>query len=292
MNLSPIELLTGTLWYWLPAFCAWAMLHLTYLIGKSKDEYSLIDIAWGMGFVIQTSVQLLILYFTSTDSLNWRAICVTICVAAWGLRLSWHIGLNHEGEDWRYVILRKRFHDDDPEIFQKKIYRYIFMLQWTLMTIACYSPCNIIIWSTNNNVTIFDILGVSIFLFGFFFEAIGDHQLNKYREKRDLATRNGTKMERYCKEGLWAYTRHPNYFGEVVVWWGIFLLSFGNNPNGFCYFSILSPILMNYLLRYRSGVPFLEKKHMKDPEFQEYASRVSPFIPWIPKPKKVTSKSE
>lgn len=268
------------------------MLHITYLIGKSKDEYSVIDVAWGLGFVVQTGVQYLILYQTSTGPLNWRATCMFICVLLWGVRLSWHIGKNHQGEDWRYNVLRKRLHDDDPEVFQKKLYRFIFILQWVMMTIACISPCNVIIWSTNEDVTIFDILGISIFTFGFIFEAIGDWQLDQYKDKRAMAENNGLKIDRYCKEGLWAYTRHPNYFGEVVVWWGLFLLSFQNNPNGFCYISILSPVLMNYLLRYRSGVPFLEKKHMKDPEFQEYAKRVSPFIPWPPVAETKTSKSD
>lgn len=206
---------------------------MTYVIGKSKDEYSLIDIAWGSGFVVQASVQLLILYLTSTTSLNWRAIAVTFCVALWGIRLSIHIGGNHEGEDWRYDILRKRLHDDDPVKFQTKIYRFIFLLQWALMSIACYAPCNIIIWSDVDSVTIYDILGISVFIFGFLFESIGDAQLNSYREKRERAKANGMQMERYCKEGLWAYTRHPNYFGEVVVWWGIFFMSFGSSTQGF-----------------------------------------------------------
>jgi steroid 5-alpha reductase family enzyme len=116
------------------------------------------------------------------------------------------------------------------------------------------------------------------------FEVIGDYQLNQYIAVKKQAAIEGKKVNRFLQSGLWRYTRHPNYFGETVLWWGIYFFSLSTTGN--CISNFLSPLLINFLLRYLSGVPFLEKSHMKDDEFKEYAARTPIFIPWIPEAKK------
>lgn len=135
-------------------------------------------------------------------------------------------------------------------------------------------------------VTLFDQVGAILFFVGFLIEALGDHQLNQYLEVKEKAKEEGRKVPRFCQSGLWKYTRHPNYFGEVVLWWGIYVITLSTpNSVGGHIKNVLSPILINLLLRFVSGVPFLERKFMKDEEFREYAQRTPIFIPGIPKAK-------
>ncbi|HET6785466.1 MAG TPA: DUF1295 domain-containing protein, partial [Erysipelotrichaceae bacterium] len=116
----------------------------------------------------------------------------------------------------------------------------------------------------------FVITGVIIYIIGYLFESIGDAQL-----KRHIET---SKTKSIIQTGLWKYTRHPNYFGEAVLWWGIFIVALGF---GAPIWTIISPIAINYFIRYVSGVPLLEKRMEKYPEFAEYASKTAIFIPFI-----------
>lgn len=117
-----------------------------------------------------------------------------------------------------------------------------------------------------------DYLGFSFFLIGFLFEAIGDSQL-----KAHIADTDPNKGK-FCKRGLWRYTRHPNYFGEALLWWGFFVVSLGV-PKG--YVSVFSPIIMTLLLRFVSGVPLLERKARKHPEWAKYEAETAVFFPWF-----------
>ncbi|MCL6571176.1 MAG: DUF1295 domain-containing protein [Bacillus sp. (in: Bacteria)] len=114
-----------------------------------------------------------------------------------------------------------------------------------------------------------DYIGLATWIVGFFFEVVGDHQLKKFTNKPE----NKGKLMKY---GLWKYTRHPNYFGEATMWWGIFLIAL-SSPNGWV--AIISPMIITLLLLFVSGVPLLEKKYKDHPEFKAYANRTSKFIP-------------
>jgi steroid 5-alpha reductase family enzyme len=120
-----------------------------------------------------------------------------------------------------------------------------------------------------------EVLGVVFWLVGFLFEAVGDYQKSKFKA-------NPENKGKVMQSGLWKYTRHPNYFGDALLWWGIFLLAY---PSGLVYLSIISPILMNFLLLKVSGVAMLEKKYSDNPEFEAYANKTNAFIPWFPKEK-------
>lgn len=126
---------------------------------------------------------------------------------------------------------------------------------------------------SNKPLNVVVYLGVALWLFGFYFEAVGDFQLAAFKE--DSGNRG-----KVIKTGLWRYTRHPNYFGEATMWWGIFVIVWGSTGN---FTAIVSPGLITYLLLYVSGVPMLEKKYENNAEFQAYAQVTSKFIPWIPK---------
>ena len=117
-----------------------------------------------------------------------------------------------------------------------------------------------------------DYVGFSLFVIGFLFEAVGDAQLKSHIENKD------PDKGKFCKTGLWRYTRHPNYFGEALLWWGLWTVSLGV-PKGLV--SIFSPLVMHFLLRYVSGVPLLERKARRHPEWAQYEAETSCFIPWF-----------
>ena len=123
------------------------------------------------------------------------------------------------------------------------------------------------------NLNILDYAGALLWLFGFFFETVGDWQLAKFLEKKN-------SKEKVMKTGLWKYSRHPNYFGEVTMWWAVFLIT-TNSPLGF--YGIISPLIISFLILFVSGVPLLEQKYAGDPEYEEYKKKTSKFIPLPPK---------
>ena len=119
-----------------------------------------------------------------------------------------------------------------------------------------------------------DYAGTAVVLFGFLWEAIGDYQLLKFKQ-------NPENKGKIITHGLYQYSRHPNYFGECVIWWGFYLFACGQ-PKG--YYTIFSAIFINLLLKYVSGVAMLERKQMKNPDFVQYSKRVTtPLFPWFPK---------
>ena len=146
------------------------------------------------------------------------------------------------------------------------------MLQGFLLLIIAY-PVILINHSKETGIGFLDILGLIIWLKGFFFETVGDYQLSKFKRK----TKNKGKI---TTQGLWKYTRHPNYFGETAMWWGIFLITL-SVKNGWT--TIVSPLVISFLLLKVSGVSMLEKKYLGNKEFEEYAKRTSAFFPWFSK---------
>ena len=154
------------------------------------------------------------------------------------------------------------------------------------MSIACIAPCNTIRYSMEPKVTCFDVIGIVLFVGGFLIEAISDYQLSVYIKYKIQARSENKPVKRFYTGGLWKYSRHPNYFGEVMLWWGIYFISLSVNSITLediknlniprqVITNLLSPIVINLLLRYLSGVPFLEKYGFgKDPEFKEYQETI------------------
>jgi len=237
-----------------------------FVIALIKKDNSVADLAWGLGFVLVAAFT-----FLRRGSL-FLPLLVTSLVAVWGLRLSLHILFRNRkrGEDPRYAEWRKKW----GRSFVWRSYLQVFLLQGFFLLVIS-SPV-ILVNSDRTYPYEHDWLGLAgllVWCVGFFFEAVGDAQLARF--KRDPGSK-GKIMDR----GLWRYTRHPNYFGESLMWWGIFLVAL-EIPYG--WITVVSPVLITFLLVRVSGIPLLERRYAGNAEFRAYARRTSAFIPRPPK---------
>ena len=238
-----------------------------FIVGQIIKNNSIVDIGWGLGFVI-------IAFYTifATGIFDAASVVTTILVSVWGLRLFYFIMKRNLGkpEDFRYVNFREKWGTRFPVL---KAYLQVYFLQSVFMYIIALSIIVINSGTTRKNQLLFTALGTFFWLIGFFFEAVGDYQLKKFKS-------GGRNKGKIMKTGLWKYSRHPNYFGEAVLWWGIFIISF---VTGRWYIALASPVVLTYLLLFVSGVPMLERKYAGNPEFIEYKKVTSKFIPWFPR---------
>lgn len=236
-----------------------------------KKDNSIVDIAWGPGFILVALVT-----FFLRPGFEVRHVLIGILVTAWGVRLAAHIYLRNRGrgEDFRYAKWRKEW----GRWFVARSFLQVFMLQGIFMLIIS-SPIILVNRSGVKGLAPLDVLGGLVWLVGFLFETVGDHQLKKFKLKPE-------NKGRIMTAGLWQFTRHPNYFGEAALWCGIFLIALSVRGG---WVSIISPLTIGFLLLKVSGVPMLEKKYAAKAEFASYARRTSAFFPWFPKkPKKNT----
>ncbi|QSX08854.1 DUF1295 domain-containing protein [Alkalibacter rhizosphaerae] len=248
------------------ALVVWIYFTIVFFIAQWKKNNSIVDITWGLGFVVLANY---LLFRTATFDL--RSIVATVLVTAWGLRLFLYIGIRNWGkpEDFRYVAMREKWGTDH---YYLKAYANVFLAQAGFLYIVSF-PVILVQARDPGGFGWIGLIGLAIWLVGFFFEAVGDYQLRQFLKKPE----NKGKLMRY---GLWKYTRHPNYFGEATMWWGIFLVTLGDL---FGLLGIIGPATISYLLMFVSGVPLLEKKYMKREDFREYAKVTNKFFPWFPK---------
>jgi steroid 5-alpha reductase family enzyme len=234
------------------------------IIAKRND---IADIAWGIGFILMTWISFL---FSPDPSL--RSIIVGILVSIWGLRLALHIYSRNKNkaEDYRYLAWRKEW----GKWFYLRSYFQVYILQGMFLFLIVL-PVLLINNSLATPLGLLDIVGAGVWLIGFYFESVGDNQLSKFIKNPD----NKGKL---MQSGLWAYTRHPNYFGEVTQWWGLWIIAM-SLPGGL--FTIIGPITITFLILKVSGIPMLEKKMKENPDFADYSKRVSVFIPLPPRSK-------
>ena len=236
-----------------------------FALALVRKDNSIADTAWGLGFMLVA-----VFTFFRRGSL-FLPLLVTALVVAWGARLALHILARNRkrGEDPRYAAWRAAW----GRSFVWRSYLQIFLLQgFFLLVIA--SPVILVNVDRNYPYTErFWLAGLLVWILGFLFEAVGDAQLARFR--RDPANK-GHIMDR----GLWKYTRHPNYFGESMMWFGIWLIAL-EAPYGWT--TVVSPVLITFLLVKVSGIPLLEKRYAGNAAFQAYARRTSAFIPWFPK---------
>jgi steroid 5-alpha reductase family enzyme len=238
-----------------------------FIVAQIKKNNSIVDMGWGLGFVLIAIYTLLI-----EKKYSFKAIAVTTLVCVWGLRLFYHIFKRNIGkaEDFRYAAWRKAW----GKWLVPRAFLQVFMLQGAIMLIVAY-PIIMRNVSAKGNLDLLGLIGLGIWIVGFVFEALGDKQLKAFiKDKKN----KGHIMQ----EGLWKYTRHPNYFGEATMWWGIYLLSLSSIKS---IYGIISPLTITLMLLYVSGVPMLEKHYKDNKEFQAYARITSKFIPWFPRRK-------
>lgn len=248
--------------------CALAVLcYMTalYLIALVRKDNSLADIGWGLGFILVGGLS-----FFSQPSPPPRGILVCGLVLAWGLRLAFHIFVRNRNrsEDFRYAKWRR----DWGRLFALRSYLQVFLLQGLILLVVSY-PLMLVNRTPGRSLGALDFVGAAVWALGFIFETVGDAQLLRFKR----APENKGKI---IMTGLWRITRHPNYFGEATMWWGIFLIALGAADG---WTAVISPLLITFLLLRVSGVRMLEKKYEGNPEFKAYARRTSAFLPWFPK---------
>lgn len=243
-----------------------ALMTVLWLISLARRDASIVDAFWGPGFGVAA-----LAYFAITHGWLARQLLVTALVLIWGVRLGVHIfRRNHgKGEDYRYAAWRAQY---GPNYWWISFFQ-VFVLQGVLMWLISAPVLAAMIHAEPNTFTALDALGLAVWLIGFSFETVGDWQLARF--KANPANRGKVMMT-----GLWRYTRHPNYFGDACVWWGIWLIA-GSVPLG--WITLFAPLLMTFLLVRVSGVSLLEQRMMQRPEYRAYAERTSAFFPLSPK---------
>ena len=250
-------------------FILWYMTAL-WIISLILRNASIVDIFWGPGFVSAGWI-----YFALTDGFPPRRWLVGILLSIWGLRLGGYILWRNWGkpEDFRY----QKWREDHGRRWWWVSYFQVFLLQGGLMWIISAPLLAAQRSATPARLTLLDGVAVVVWLIGFFFEAVGDWQMARF--KADPAHK-GQVLDR----GLWRYTRHPNYFGDATQWWAYYLIALAAGG----WWTIFSPILMTVLLLRVSGVSLLEKSlEETKPRYQAYKEKTNAFIPWFPRQREV-----
>lgn len=236
---------------WILAAALWLYMTGWFIVSRVLRRNDVADIAWGLGFILIVWLAGLLAGFSS------KAVLVNSLITVWGWRLARHIYLRNrvKKEDFRY------------KKFQRQSYLRVYMVQGILLFIIALPA----VYVNLSGARLFwvDFIGAGIWLFGFIFEAVADKQLAKFigqpQNKGKLMT-----------AGLWQYSRHPNYFGEVVQWWGIYLIALFVTGG---WVTIIGPLTITSLILFVSGVPLLEKKYAGRPDWEDYKRRTSPFLP-------------
>jgi steroid 5-alpha reductase family enzyme len=249
-------------------FLVLSLMVVMWLISLALKNSSIVDIFWGTGFVLIAWLTFLLF----PEGYLPRKILSVLLVSIWGLRLSIHIFLRNKGkgEDFRYQKWRN---EAGPSWWYRSFFK-VFLLQGILMWIISL-PVVAAQVSPNGPLSILDYFGVAVWIIGFYFEAAGDYQLARFKS-------NPENKGRVLNNGVWKYSRHPNYFGDAFQWWGFFILALSAGY----WWTLISPVIMTLLLIRVSGVALLEKtlKETK-PGYREYVENTSAFIPMPPRKK-------
>jgi steroid 5-alpha reductase family enzyme len=236
----------------------------TWLVSLLERDVSIVDSVWTLLILLAAAV-----YAVTLPAEGPRAAWVLALTALWALRLAGHITWRNWGEpeDHRYQAIRAR---NQPHYEVKSLY-LVFGLQGVLAAIVSLPLLAALEGPRAPNWI--DALGIALFMVGFVFETVGDWQLVRF--KAGAASRG-----RVLDSGLWRYTRHPNYFGEFCVWWGLYLVALAAGG----WWTIVSPLLMTLLLLKVSGVTLLEKDiGERRPAYREYIARTNAFFPGRPR---------
>jgi steroid 5-alpha reductase family enzyme len=236
-----------------------------YVLAQVLDDNSIVDVAWGPGFIVTAAA-----LAAARPAFAPAKLLVAGLVVVWGTRLAVHILRRNLGrpEDFRYAAMRQRW----GRAVRIKAFFFVFMLQGVLMLVVSL-PITVVFGAPPRPLGVFDIAGAVVFAAGFLYEAIGDRQLAAH--VADPANK-GKLMTR----GLWATTRHPNYFGESLLWWGIGLAAL---PSRGGWIGLVGPLTITLLLVFVSGVPLLEKKYAGRPDWEAYKARTPMFVPRFPR---------
>jgi steroid 5-alpha reductase family enzyme len=244
-----------------------------WLISIPLKNAAVIDLVWGAGFAVIAWITFEMARadgrLTSDVFTTPAAWLLPVLTTMWGVRLSVYLAWRNWGqpEDKRYAAMREKRGDD----FWWQSLLIVFLLQAGLMWIVSL-PLQFGIPHARVGWTWLHPIGLALFSTGLVFETIGDWQLARFKSRPENA---GAVLDR----GLWRYTRHPNYFGDFCVWWGLYTIAISHGEH---LWTFVGPLLMSVLLMRISGVTLLEKSMSQKPGFSEYARRTSAFFPWPP----------
>ncbi|MGX1161735.1 steroid 5-alpha reductase family enzyme [Arthrobacter sp. SLBN-100] len=248
------------------AFTVVVVLAATFAVAVRQGRHSVMDVAWGPGFV---AVAVVSWFLSAGEGDGTRRLLLLLLTAVWGVRLGAHIGLRARGshEDPRYQAML----GDAPGNRNAYALKRVYLPQGVVMFFVSLTV-QMGMFATRG-LGWLALLGVLLWLIGFLFETVGDWQLQQFKQDPG---RRGTVLD----TGLWRYTRHPNYFGDAAVWTGLFLIAADSWPG---ILTVLSPALMVWTLVAKTGKPLAEKAMSGRPGYRDYAQATSGFIPWPPK---------
>jgi steroid 5-alpha reductase family enzyme len=240
-----------------------ALLFMTavYFIARLRNRLDTVDAAWGLGFVV-------IAWVTELRYPNGLSALLVVMVSIWGLRLSFHLWqrTRFRSDDKRYQELTKRWEQD----VWKRAFYSIFLVQGFLVWLISLpvqlssNPSNQLVWLT--------ALGLIVWIAGFVIESLADRQLQDYLRTKDRPP--------VLKSGLWRYSRHPNYFGELTQWWAIGLIAL---QVSYGWVGLVGPLVLTYLIIFVSGLPPIERSRRDNKDYQQYKQQTSALIPLPPR---------
>jgi steroid 5-alpha reductase family enzyme len=237
----------------------------TWVVSVLINDASIVDIVWGVGFVVATWAAFLV---NSVEMTN-RTLLVLILITLWGLRLTGYLVWRSlgQGEDRRYQQMRRK----RPDSFWLSSLFIVFIPQAVAMWVVAIPP--VVTLGSAPALLWLDYVGAALWLLGMVFETVSDLQLARFMRKPES---KGQVLDR----GLWRYSRHPNYFGDFCVWWGVYLVALAAGH----WWTIFAPIVMSVLLIRVSGVGLLEKTiARRRPGYAEYVGTTNSFFPGPPK---------
>lgn len=238
---------------------------LMWLESIRRRDVSIIDAIWGTGFVVVAWTS-----FASLAASN-RSLILPIAVTVWGVRLSGYLAWRNHGkpEDYRYAAMRKKWGDSFPLISLFTVFALQGLVMWVVSL-----PLQVGIGTPDRDITWLLVAGACFWVVGMCFESFGDWQLARFKAEP-------TNKGRVLDTGLWRYTRHPNYFGDFMVWWGFYLIAISQSS---AWWTIVGPIVMSIFLMRVSGVTLLEKSlEQTKPGYAAYVSKTNAFFPGPPR---------
>ncbi len=243
-----------------------SMMTIGWIISLATRNVTIVDSLWGIGFVLISWITLFL-----SDGFTGRNMLIAVLVTVWGLRLAGYLTRRNwgGGEDPRYGQWRKKSGDRFWWVSLFKVFILQAAFLWTISLVLQVGQLS----AVPDRLTGWDLAGTTIWAIGFVFEAVGDWQLASFKAN---PANKGKVMDR----GLWAYTRHPNYFGEFLIWWGFFGIALAT-PGG--WWTVISPSIVTIVLLKMTGIPLTEEATKKSrPGYSDYIRRTSSFFPWFP----------
>lgn len=233
-----------------------------FFVASGKEKNSIVDIAWGVGFILASFVA-----FAINDTMHPRKVLISALVFVWGLRLAVYMWTRVHGkpEELRY----QRFRTSEGRYSMGRSFFWVFMVQGILSLLIAVP---VIFVNTYGGPSLgwLDVIGTMVWGAGFFLEAMSDYQLSRFKRKP-------SNKEHLLMSGLWRYSRHPNYLGEILMWWGVFVIAL-SVPGAIA--TAIGPTLLTMLLLRVSGIPLVEPRLARYRDYDRYVKQTPLLIPW------------